>query len=216
MRRATLRRMSVSFQFRARSVRMQYGDRPCLRTFVLMTTADTAAELGCKRWQNARACVCRTIRPAADRGKAVPALPATASPWRAGREAANLPGRFSRRTVPAALFLPFSMIDKFSPAFLPSPRLAAAAGYCGKKRHKSRSTLRVLSDFSCLCSSQIFDFRCAAKDTGSCYFMVIPRRQWAHEPLVSLCSSLAYSALNTGQVYQTGRFLHRWKISNKI
>ena len=103
MRRATLRRMSVSFQFRARSVRMQYGDRPCLRTFVLMTTADTAAELGCKRWQNARACVCRTIRPAADRGKAVPALPATASSFFYDRQVFSgisaVPAAGSRRRV---------------------------------------------------------------------------------------------------------------------
>ena len=38
-------------------------------------TADTTAELGCSWGQNVTDCLCHVIRPAADRGSAVPALP---------------------------------------------------------------------------------------------------------------------------------------------
>ena len=76
------------------------------------------------------------------------------------------------------------------------------------------------SDFSCLCSSQIFDSCRAAIGTGSCYLAAIPEWQWTHLPLVSrrsdlTYSDLTYSALNTGSVYQPGPALHRWRSSTR-
>lgn len=54
---------------------MQYGDKPCRQANSPTTTADTTAELGCKALQNETLCMCRLIRPAADLGDAIPALP---------------------------------------------------------------------------------------------------------------------------------------------
>ena len=42
-------------------------------------TADTTAELGCSWLQVVTDCLCHVIRPAADRGSAVPALPGPCS-----------------------------------------------------------------------------------------------------------------------------------------
>ena len=158
---------------------MQYGDRPCLRTFVLMTTADTAAELGCKRWQSARACVCRMIRPGGGSGERCScAAGATGSPWCAGREAAYLPGRFSRRTVPAALFFPFFYNRQVVFSGISAvPAAGSRRRSCERKKTREQTTLWVKSDFSCLRSFQIFNSRCAARGTGSYYFMVIPEWQ---------------------------------------
>lgn len=120
------------------------------------------------------------IRPAADQGNAVPALPATGSPWRAGREAANLPGRFSRRAVPAALLFPFSILYDRQAVFSGIPAVPAAGSRrrsCERKKTREQTTLWVKSDFSCLRSFQIFNSRCAARGTGSYYFMVIPEWQ---------------------------------------
>ena len=49
-----------------------------------VTTADTTAELGCKPWRWAKACVCRMIRPARIGKSAFLRCRAMLSPWRAG------------------------------------------------------------------------------------------------------------------------------------
>ena len=52
-------------------------------------TADTTAELGCNPQVDVADCLCRLIRPAADRGTAVPALPGPRS--RRGAQVGSLP-----------------------------------------------------------------------------------------------------------------------------
>ena len=52
-------------------------------------TADTTAELGCNPQQGVMDCLCRLIRPAADRGPAVPALPGPCSHH--GAQSGSLP-----------------------------------------------------------------------------------------------------------------------------
>ena len=52
-------------------------------------TADTTAELGCSWLQVVTDCLCHVIRPAADRGSAVPALPGPRS--RRGAQVGSLP-----------------------------------------------------------------------------------------------------------------------------
>ena len=108
---------------------MQYRDTPCRRGFPPTTTADTTAEPGCKRWRCAMACVCRMIRPAADRMDGLScAAGATLSPWRAGREVANSLDGFHAAPSKRQL-LSSSMIDK-------SPRNGSTAVSVAGNRHR--------------------------------------------------------------------------------
>ena len=112
-----------------------------------VTTADTTAELGCKPWRWAKACVCRVIRPATDWGVLSCAAGPCCHHGAQDREAAKLPGRFCCRTALTALLSPVSsMIDKVLPSGVSAadrgwqiPRSSWESIY--KKAQKQLSTL---------------------------------------------------------------------------
>ena len=87
------------------------------------------------------------------------------SPWRAGSVGCQLPGRFPRRTVPAAFpFFQISMIDKVLFTSIPAVPTAGNRRK-GNLRKETRERTRpcgASSNFSCLCSSRLSCFRRAA------------------------------------------------------
>ena len=95
------------------------------------------------------------------------------SPWRAGSGGCQLPGRFPRRTVPAAFpFFQISMIDKV--LFTGIPAFPAAGNRRRVNlRKKTRERTRpcgASSGFSCLCSSRVSCFRRAALGARRYFF----------------------------------------------
>ena len=82
------------------------------------------------------------------------------SPWRTGREAAILPGRFSCRTASTALhaFLKFDRQVTFSPAFLPCCGWQTPQLFWTRKDTERGCAFCVQSSFSCLSKFSVIQF----------------------------------------------------------
>ena len=142
-------------------------------------TADTTAELGCKLWHWAIVCACRLIRPAADRGCAVPALPEPCCHH--GARVGSLP--YSLGGFPAVplqrLSMLFYLIDK-SLSHRHSCRAVAGKHHSAFRREKTRkeAALDACSHpFRVFQNSRLFNSCCTVVVTGYFPFEVVLRRR---------------------------------------
>ena len=214
---------------------MQYGEYTLSPDISPVTTADTAAELGCKPWRWAKACVCRLIRPARIGKSAYLRCRTMLSPWRAGSGSGGC-------QTPWTVFLPYRLdgfpwsnffYDRQGSPFRRScrrPRLADTSVIMGVHIQKSTKSNWVpygpQSVFLCLyfCVYSIFARDCCFTIRFLANFVSLKwlspimvlglscGQRGADCPLVTFlppykCSALKCSSLNTVSVYRMARSL---------